>query len=172
MWDGRDTLPGQPITASLALQANNANMLHAQATQPLSLTQAADMVAFQTMLFTAQITDTRAANLATRGGMGGPVMLSSQPFYLGINDAFGGDPNENPFNPQVFDIFAAWNSLRGARASVAHGEQIFDTRSITITGVAGLNDVLGVPVFVGTCSTCHDAPNAGSHSMQGGGFFD
>jgi cytochrome c peroxidase len=56
------------------------------------------------------------------------------------------------------------------RASIGRGEKIFNTRPITLTGVAGLNDqpaADGVPrgVVVGSCSTCHDAPNAGSHSL-------
>jgi cytochrome c peroxidase len=31
--------------------------------------------------------------------------------------------------------------------------------------VKGLNDDLGVEVLPGTCTTCHDAPNAGNHSI-------
>jgi hypothetical protein len=35
----------------------------------------------------------------------------------------------------------------------------------TITGVKGIIDDLNSPVFHGTCTTCHDAPNAGNHSI-------
>jgi cytochrome c peroxidase len=52
-----------------------------------------------------------------------------------------------------------------ARESVARGEAIFDTKPIRITSVAGLNDVLGQRVIVGTCTTCHDTPNVGDHSV-------
>jgi cytochrome c peroxidase len=31
--------------------------------------------------------------------------------------------------------------------------------------VPGLNDVIGKPAFVGTCTTCHDTPNVGDHSL-------
>jgi cytochrome c peroxidase len=31
--------------------------------------------------------------------------------------------------------------------------------------VAGLNDALGLPSFQGTCTTCHNAPNVGNHSV-------
>ena len=34
-----------------------------------------------------------------------------------------------------------------------------------ITGVGGLNDALGVPVILGSCTTCHDTPNVGNHSV-------
>jgi hypothetical protein len=53
----------------------------------------------------------------------------------------------------------------GARQSVACREQIFNTRAIAISGVSGLNDLLNVPVLQGTCTTCHDAPNVGNHSV-------
>jgi cytochrome c peroxidase len=36
---------------------------------------------------------------------------------------------------------------------------------IDISGVAGLNDVTGVPVIHGSCSSCHNAPNIGNHSV-------
>jgi cytochrome c peroxidase len=48
---------------------------------------------------------------------------------------------------------------------VARGEEIFGTHALVITGVRGLNDVLNQPVINGTCSTCHDAPNVGDHSL-------
>jgi len=39
--------------------------------------------------------------------------------------------------------------------------------SITISGVAGINDVTGLPAsFSGTCGTCHDSPNVGNHSVS------
>jgi cytochrome c peroxidase len=51
-----------------------------------------------------------------------------------------------------------------ARASIARGEQLFNNRPFTITRVAGFTDQLRVPNRV-TCSSCHSAPNAGSHSV-------
>ncbi len=32
--------------------------------------------------------------------------------------------------------------------------------------MAGLNDRLGIPVIHGTCTTCHDSPNVGNHSIS------
>jgi cytochrome c peroxidase len=36
---------------------------------------------------------------------------------------------------------------------------------VNITDVAGLNDDLNVKLIPGTCTTCHDTPNAGDHSV-------
>ena len=57
-----------------------------------------------------------------------------------------------------------------ARKKIAAGETLFNTRALTISNVRGLNDnsALGtVPIgpFQGTCTTCHDAPNVGDHSL-------
>ena len=56
-----------------------------------------------------------------------------------------------------------------ARASIARGERIFNTRPVVIRGVAGLNDAPGPnglqrAQIVGTCGTCHNTPNGGGHS--------
>lgn len=83
-----------------------------------------------------------------------------------------------PFSPLVFSLYGAWNTAENsgladgdsysvveARRAVARGEALFDPRPITITGVEGLNDELNAASFQGTCTTCHDTPNAGSHSI-------
>ena len=31
--------------------------------------------------------------------------------------------------------------------------------------MGGLNDALGLPTIPGTCTTCHDSPNIGNHSV-------
>ena len=48
---------------------------------------------------------------------------------------------------------------------MARGEEIFNTHPLLITNVGGLNDELSQPVINGTCTTCHDAPNIGNHSL-------
>ena len=62
------------------------------------------------------------------------------------------------------------HGLNAARASVARGEILFNTKPITISGVNGLNlfasDPLGATTIVGTCGTCHDSPNVGNHSKK------
>jgi Cytochrome c peroxidase len=68
-------------------------------------------------------------------------------------------------------LFESWSdshpadSLKQARASIARGEVIFNSKPINIAGVIGLNDELGIPVVNGTCGTCHDTPNVGNHSF-------
>jgi len=54
------------------------------------------------------------------------------------------------------------------RARIVEGQKLFNTAVATITSVRGLNDnpSLGSPsVIKGTCTTCHDTPNVGNHSM-------
>jgi hypothetical protein len=55
-----------------------------------------------------------------------------------------------------------------ARGAIARGQALFNTRPIAISGVSGINDeaAFGKPATVmGTCSTCHDTPNGGNHSV-------
>jgi cytochrome c peroxidase len=55
-----------------------------------------------------------------------------------------------------------------ARRAVARGQAIFNTRKIVIEGVSGINDeaAFGMPAKLnGTCTTCHDTPNSGNHSV-------
>jgi cytochrome c peroxidase len=51
------------------------------------------------------------------------------------------------------------------RYAIYRGQQIFNTRPVMISGVAGLNDLVGQPTIAGTCTTCHDTPNVGNHSL-------
>jgi cytochrome c peroxidase len=52
-----------------------------------------------------------------------------------------------------------------ARAAIYRGQEIFNNYPIEITGVTGINDVMGQPVVHGTCTTCHNTPNIGGHSV-------
>ena len=180
MWDGRESSPTTSILQDLAHQANDATLTHAQASLPLTTQEAQDIVTFETGLFTAQVRDDDAGSLHADGASGGPVALSHQPFFVGINDPVGLNPTGAPFDPNAFTIFSAWSHSAGrrhhddygARRAIARGQQIFNTKPIVITGVAGLNNQTfsnGVTVpdpFTGTCTTCHDAPNAGDHSVK------
>jgi cytochrome c peroxidase len=57
------------------------------------------------------------------------------------------------------------NNQPASRQSVARGEELFNNTPIAITGVAGINDALGVDTLNGFCGTCHDTPNVGNHSV-------
>jgi cytochrome c peroxidase len=172
MWDGRENAPGRSIEMDLMNQAKDATLGHAQALNAPTDQQLAQIVAFELALFTAQSRDHAAGPLSVDGAQGGPENLSAQPFYLGINDTFGGDPTGAAFNPNVFTIYQNWTDPsprtphEEARESIARGEKLFNTLVIPITGVAGINDALHQPVVMGTCTSCHDAPNAGDHSLS------
>lgn len=158
MWDGREP--------NLRSQALDATLGHAQAAQAPTSAQLDDIVSFETALFTAQSKNEGIGPLDSRGATGGPLALSQQNFFLGINDPLGGNPTNAAFNSNVFNLFDAWaNSNDDKRASIARGQQLFNNFPIQIRGVAGINDKLGVDVVQGSCATCHDAPNAGDHSV-------
>ena len=181
MWDGRESSPATTVLQDLAKQADDATMGHAQASFHLTPQQAQAIVAFETGLFTAQSHDNDAGRLSAGGAMGGPVALSQQPFFIGINDPVGLNPTGAAFDPRAFTIFNGWSAgltesrrddIDRARMAIVRGQEIFNTRPIVLTGVAGLNNQTfssGVTVpdpFTGTCTTCHDAPNAGDHSVK------
>ncbi len=158
---------------------------------PADVVQAQDD--FQLGIFFAQSIDARAGRLDTDGATGGPTNLMAQPFHIGINDIQGLDPSGQPFSSKVFDLFDAWavynqdgdhghdhaqacspwianddghrRRVAAARAAIYRGQELFNNAPITISGVNGLNDVLGQPTLTGTCSTCHNSPNVGGHSV-------
>src|SRR5439155_261501 len=68
------------------------------------------IVAFETGLFTAQVWDRDAGLLRDDGALGGPVALSQQPFFIGINDPVGLNPTNAPFDPRAFTIYTAWST--------------------------------------------------------------
>jgi cytochrome c peroxidase len=166
MWDGREP--------SLTQQAIDATLTHALANAAPNATQQQQIVAFESGIFTAQDLDFEAQYLGADGAMGGPVALANSlsGFFVGINDPLGSNPKGLPFTSQIFDLYQAWNGLSGfgevtaARQAVARGEALFNNTPITITGVAGINDLPGLTTVSGSCGTCHDTPNVGNHSVK------
>lgn len=180
MWDGREThapfLPPMDAgadmsdrVASLKHQVIDATLGHAQAAAAPSDAQVQQIVNFELGLSTAQSYDFSAGNLSDDDAIGGPRILANLQSYVGFNDVLGADPAGTAFNSSAMTLFDAWQSSNGngggARAAIARGEQLFNTKPIAITDVGGLNDALGMPVIAGTCTTCHDAPNVGNHSV-------
>jgi hypothetical protein len=180
MWDGRETLQkgsAGAIHFDLVDQANAATQGHAAKPSPLDAATREAIVAYEMGLFTAQVFDRAAGELHAAGAQGGPEALAERPFTFGVNDPLGCDPNgancdptKAQFDPIVFTEYEAWARLRGngrnaARAAVARGQELFNTLPIRITDVSGINDDFSVPVVVGTCTTCHDTPHAGDHSV-------
>ena len=154
MWDGREP--------TLAHQATDATLGHAQAANPPTDTQVAEMVQFELGIFNAQVWDAWAHQLNEKDALGGPIYLSN------------GMPG---LPPQVagatFPLFDDWASLPATaeraveRASVARGEVIFETRTFAINGVAGLTNIGGVKAQqLGTCSSCHNQVNTGQRLFR------
>jgi hypothetical protein len=180
MWDGRESSSSSAILDDLAQQANDATRGHAAGARDLTPTERQQIVAFETGLFTAQAFDDEAGALDADGATGAPAALASQRFFLGINDPVGLNPTHATFDPRAFTLFNEWNTLSGslqksvkeARSAVARGQTIFNTKSFTLSGVAGLNNQTfssgtTLPAsFPGTCTVCHDSPNVGNHSVK------
>jgi len=155
MWDGRESRTNGSMATHLAQQAIGATDGHAQGAV-LSDEQRQAIVAFERSLVTTQSRDALADDLGADGARGGPQALAEQTFVPGINSS----REPGGFNRRVFSLFGDWAQAAGAfaaaRQAVARGEQIFNTHAF-----AGGNF---------TCTTCHNAPNAGSNSL--GKMFD
>lgn len=203
MFDGRESSPAtgtnrilynnypNSLLSDLAHQSLDATVGHAQGdgTRPTPEEQQ-QIVAFETQLFTAQTHDSVAGDLRSDGGKGGPAALSKQPFFVTMNSSVhfllpgfeqpGGliTPGDGQFTTNIFDLYSQWaqsndDEESAAQSSITHGEQLFNTLQIPISGVAGINDDVtagglvagGMPVLQGTCGTCHDTPNVGNHSF-------
>jgi hypothetical protein len=202
MWDGRESTPLTGTTkivfnnypgslqSDLAHQSLDATVGHAQGdgTRPTAAEQQ-QIVNFEMALFTAQALSPFNSPLNVGGFNGGPIALATQPFFMSINSSVhallpngpeqpGGlvTPGDGVFTSNIFNIFdgpPGFSQAQSFRASVTRGQTIFNTRLITITGVAGINDDIsqgglvagGIPSLTGTCGTCHDTPNVGNHSF-------
>ncbi len=192
MWDGRETQttvasdadlmgcslpPTAPkcwrtINTDLRTQSNDATLGHAQSVLGLVPSQQDQIVAFERTLFFGQVFDAEAKDLNAKGARGGPEILASRSFYFGENDVLSGDYRTHaPFTTKVFDEYDAWKDVPGnggteaARRAVARGQELFNSKPIAITGVKGINDDFGIPVLPGSCTTCHDTPHGGNHSI-------
>jgi cytochrome c peroxidase len=185
MFDGRETLSPLNVEATfefnlhadLVHQAMDATLNHAQAAASPTDAQLNSIVDFELGLYSGQIWDNQAGLLSDGGARGGPMNLADQPYYPGMNDTLGADPNGIAFNPVSMTLYTAWQpsaANRGgfypynARAEIAAGEALFNSAPMTISNVRGLNDNAALKnptAFAGTCATCHDTPNIGHHSL-------
>ena len=136
MWDGRESSPTTTILQDLAQQADDATTGHAQASRHLSDREKQAIVAFETALFTAQAVSDEAGSLRADGAKGGPIALSAEPFFIGINDPVGLNPTGAPFERRAFSMFNAWTNASGARdprrarRAIARGQEVFNTKPI------------------------------------------
>lgn len=185
MWDGRESSAVTSIEQDLLHQANDATRGHAQAGLDITPAAARQIVAFEMGLSTAQSHDNTAGNLQAAGAGGGPQTSARQAFFPGVNDPVGMNPSGAAFTSNVFTLFDPWSELASkelknggdagmwaARAAIARGQAIFNTKPIVLSGIGGLNGQMfasGVTPpasFTGTCTICHDSPNVGNHSVR------
>jgi len=177
MWDGRASKPGQAIRDGLIHQVVDAVTGHAQGMPPAPA-QVQSIVDFELGLFATQVTDISAGSLTTGAARSGPGRLARELFCLGINDPLDMRPSmpgacaasSGGLDPFVFTLFRGWmDDSSERRQAIARGEAIFNTRPFVIDNVPGLNgrleDPVRRPILTGTCTTCHDTPNAGNHSV-------
>ncbi len=193
MFDGRETLLplNNPATFQTNLafdltdQAKSAVLTHAQGTASPTAQQLSEIVQFESGLSTAQVFDFNAGVLSAGLASGGPLTLSTQTYAPGTNDPLSGTPIGVNFNPNAFSLYTAWENIPAPstfpwqkltpgeisaqrKREIAAGEKLFNTAPVIITGVRGLNDnaSIGAPASIaGTCTTCHNTPNVGNHSV-------
>ena len=121
MWDGRESPANLSIREGLLTQAKDATLGHAQAALAPTDAEAAAIVDFELGLSSAQAVDSAAGGLGTGGADGGPVPLSRQPFYLGMNDPLGQNSTGQAFDPNAFTLFDRWGLAGAVSATVATG---------------------------------------------------
>jgi cytochrome c peroxidase len=120
---------------------------HSQGTTPVSDQVKEQAAAFILSVSHAQAIDEEAGPLDAGGARGGPVYLSQQPFFIGINTGASA-------SRKVFDIYDAWEGSEDeARARIARGQAVFNFK-----------EFIPAPGRTATCSGCHNAPNVGSGS--------
>jgi cytochrome c peroxidase len=159
MWDGREP--------TLQSQATDAVLVHAQATAAPTATELAQIVAFETGIYSAQVYDDGAGSLNGDGASGGPVRLSQQ--------EAGVFPPPNP----DFNLYNAWSGatkhaallqLTSLQESIYRGMSLFSTLDVHVPNVAGLSNANGGVELI-TCASCHNQTNVGS-ALNVGAQYD
>jgi len=152
--------PNPTVRTQLEGAMNGGTLFHAQGTVPLTQEQRAAGADFMLGLSFAQIYDFIAGRLDSGGARGGPINLAAEPYpvagrfdlYDAWLDACGDGPG----------VHFGCNLRNRKREQIARGQELFNTMQFQVSGVAGLNDDLGIPVITTTCNGCHRAKNVGS----------
>ena len=152
--------PNPTVRDQLLGSMNGATLFHAQGTVPVTDDKRAAGADFMLGLSFAQLFDFFAGRLDAGGARGGPANLAAEPYPVAGR----------------FDLYDAWidacgdgpgvrhkcNVRNRRREQIARGQELFNNLQFEVSGVAGLNDELGIPVLTTTCSGCHRAKNVGS----------
>jgi hypothetical protein len=153
---------------TLEAQARDAALTHLEYTRTLKPADLAQIVDFETRLFTAQQRSHTGLQLDADGAGGGPMrLLTSEAGQLGsISRA------------AVWDEFSAWEKAssdpaltpaqREFRASVARGARVFREKTFLISDSAGINSPMsfGNPVR-NSCVFCHNMLQMGNDVAPG-----
>jgi cytochrome c peroxidase len=189
MWDGRESLQkvttaagfqGEaPLLFDLDDQANSATTGHAQGAAIAGTPAQADIVDFETNLYSAQST-LAFQPLGSNGAHGGARYLAdvvAPAFAVGVND-----PLQPGFSNADFTVYAAWEPgspsyprLNALEKAIGRGEALFNQTTFVIHDVPGLNSAPTNPLYNpadplagqdirGGCAVCHNSPNVGNHS--------
>ena len=151
MWDGRESRHRareyHPQYRSAARTAHQAVSLPPLRVGCSSRAGVQDIVNFETALRAAGLSTSRRLS-ERRQSNGGPAALASQRFFIGINDSFPASlasiPPEQPSIP-IFQPVQAWTNSRTPSRPALPGDNAIQFKPITISGVAGINDVAGLP---------------------------
>ena len=151
--------PSPTVRAQLEGLMNGATGFHAQTTVPVPVEKRVAGADFMLGLSFAQSIDNVAGPLDAAGARGGPVNLAAEPYpvagrfdlYDAWIDACGDGPG----------VGSACNTQNRKREQIARGQELFNTLQFQVSGVAGLNDALGIPALTTTCNGCHRAKNIG-----------
>jgi cytochrome c peroxidase len=152
--------PNPTVRAQLEATMNGATLFHAQTTVPVPEEKRIAGADFMLGLSFAQLIDFGAGRLDAAGARGGPANLAAEPYPVSGR----------------FDLYDAWIDACGdgpgvkyrcglrnrKREQIARGQELFNNLQFQVSGVAGLNDELGIPVLTTTCNGCHRAKNVGS----------
>ena len=163
MWDGRETLQKvtnaagfqneAPWLFDLSDQANSATLGHAQGASIAGTPAQADIVAFETNLYTAQSNLAFVQPLDVKGAHGGAQYLAdtvAPAFAVGVND-----PLQPGFTQRRLHASSRPGS-RGApatlrstrcRDAIGRGEAIFNQTTFVIHDVPGLNSAPEQPAL-------------------------
>jgi len=153
---------------TLSAQAVDALRYHADLAGEPNPTQLQQILDFETQLYTAQSSDSRAGVLTGAGAQGGPEALAKAPAAR----------LQSSTAKPIWGEFAAWklkekddhppapangpvDAQRDFRSSVARGATLFATRQFLISDSTGINDTgFGNPVR-NSCAFCHNMLHAG-----------
>ena len=179
MWDGREIVGRRrPSLQTWRTRPTTRRSGHAQAAQRLTAQETHAIVAFETALFTAQTATTPPASLRRRRRDGGPAALSHAAVLHRHQRSLGLNPTGAPFDRTSSRCSTPGRARRDgrrrdvqrARRAIARGQELFNTKPIAITGVGGLTTDVSrrhrARSVTGTCTTCHDTPNVGNHSVR------